>query len=157
MTLRMLGRGLAGLMFAGLAIAPAARAGKADQEIKFDFHQAVRIPGHVLPPGSYIFELLDAGNTSDLNLIQIFDATGTKLIAIIQTVPAQRLDASGKIIVTFDFERVRKTPVMLDWFYPGYLFGHEFVYQKKTEEQLTRADQVTLAVDRREARVIHKT
>jgi len=157
MNLRMLGGMISGLLLAGLFIAPAARAGRSDQEIKFDFHQAVRIPGHVLPPGTYIFELVDGGNPTDLELIQIFDASGTKLIAIIQTVPAERLESSSKPIVTFDVRKRGKTPIMLRWFYPGFVFGHEFVYRKSVEKELARADEVTLAVGRRGATVVNNS
>lgn len=156
MRLRMVGSVIAGLLLTATAIVPVAHAGQADQETIFDFQQTIRIPGHVLPPGKYIFELIDAGNTSDLNLIEIFDATGTKLIAIIQTVSAERLEAFGKTVLTFDFRKNGRPPILLAWYYPGDLIGHEFIYSKKVEKQVARADEVTFAVGRRGATPINR-
>jgi hypothetical protein len=148
MKLQMFAAAIAGLLLAASAIVPVARADEANQATIFTFQQPVRIPGHVLLPGKYIFELIDGGNTSDLNLIQIFDANRTKLIATIQTASAERMDAYGKTVLTFDFRKNGRLPILLAWYYPGDLIGHEFIYSKKVERQVSRADEVTFAVGR---------
>jgi len=148
MKLRMFAAAIAGLLLAASAIVPVARADEADQETIFTFQQPVRIPGHVLHPGKYIFVRIDGGNTSDLNLIQIFDANRTKLIATIQTASTERMDAYDKTVLTFDFRKNGRPPLLVAWYYPGDLIGHEFIYSKKVERQVARADEVTFAVGR---------
>jgi hypothetical protein len=155
MKLRMLATGIAGFFLAASAIVPVARAGWADQATIFTFQQPVRIPGHVLLPGKYIFELIDGGNTSNLNLIQIFDANRTKLIATIQTASAERMDPTGKTVLTFGFRKNGRPPILLAWYCQGDLSGHEFIYSKKVERQVASGDEVTFAVGPRGATPIN--
>lgn len=146
MKLRIIASGIAALLLAASAFVPVARASEANEATTFDIQQAVRVPGHVLPPGKYVFERFDGGNSADLNLIQIYNADRTKLIATIQTASAERMNASGKTILTFDFRKNGRPPILLAWYYPGDLIGHEFLYSNRVERQLARPDEKTFAV-----------
>jgi len=52
------------LLLSAALLVPAAHAGVMDQVTKLDFHEAVQIPGQVLPPGTYWFVLADQGDYS---------------------------------------------------------------------------------------------
>jgi formate/nitrite transporter FocA (FNT family) len=81
-------------MIAGFIIAFAlifeltAHADEENQMTKISFSEAVQVPGTVLPAGTYQFVV--ARNESNQNIVQIFNAAGTKLYATVQTVPAER-------------------------------------------------------------------
>lgn len=155
MKLRIMANGIAGLLLAASAFVPVVRASEADEATTFDFQQAVRIPGHVLTPGKYVFERFDGGNSADLDLIQIYNADRTKLIAIVQTASAERMNASGKTILTFDFRKNGRPPILLAWYFPGDEIGYEFIYSKRVERQVARADEKTFAVGQRGATAIN--
>ena len=63
-------------------------ADESNKKTEFEFSAPVEIPGRVLTPGKYVFELLDA--SSDRNVVQVFskDSDGNEsLIATILAVP----------------------------------------------------------------------
>src|ERR1700680_5167703 len=63
----------------------------ADQSNKLTyltFSNAVAIPGHVLPAGTYTFRLADS--SSDRHIVQIFNQAGPQLIATLMTIPDRR-------------------------------------------------------------------
>lgn len=62
------------------------RAEEAQQSTKLTFSQPIVIPGRILPAGTYLFRLADS---NDLNLVQIFNAEGTRLYAVLQTIAAE--------------------------------------------------------------------
>ena len=53
------------------AMRPAVRADEWDQKTVLTFSAPVEIPGQVLPPGTYVFELADS--SSDRNIVQVFN------------------------------------------------------------------------------------
>lgn len=121
------------LMLGGIS-APNLKATQLNQETTVTFNQPIEIPGRVLDAGTYTFKLLDS--MSDRNIVQIFNKQGTKLYATILAIPDARLKASGRTVVTFE-ERAAKSPEALKaWFYPGDLYGQEFVYPKVAATRL---------------------
>src|SRR6185369_15467375 len=98
------------------------------------FDQPVAIPGQVLAPGTYLFRLLSSD--SDRNVVQIFNADGTRLYAMLQTASAERLDAASDTILTFAEPGNGEPAALVKWFYPGNLSGQEFLYPKEQEKQL---------------------
>jgi len=124
------------LLVAGLGFAPQARADEWNQKIKFTFDQPVAIPGKVLPAGTYWFELLNSD--SDRNTVEIFGRNGERLYAIEQTAAAFRPAATNNVEVRFA-ERPHDQPeALLTWYYPGVLYGHQFIYSPRTEKMLAR-------------------
>lgn len=128
---------LALFLLIGLAGSPA----QADQWSKktvLTFTQPIEIPGgKVLPAGSYTFKLLDSQTYR--HIVQIWNEDGSQLLATILAIPNYRLEPTGETIIKFE-ERPGTAPSALRaWFYPGDLFGQEFVYPKARAVQLAQA------------------
>jgi hypothetical protein len=98
------------------------------------FSAPVELPGVALPAGTYVFKLMDSA--SDRNIVQVFNAEETRVLATILAIPNYRLQPSGETVIRFE-ERPRNTPEAIRaWFYPGDNFGQEFVYPKKRGTEL---------------------
>lgn len=119
----------------------AAHANEANQETIFTFNEPVQIPGAVLPAGTHRFQLLDAD--SQQHIVQIFNADRTVLFATVQTVSAERLEPTGDTTITSAEPEAGGLNVLVKWFYPGRLIGHEFVYPKQVENRIAHAAQET--------------
>jgi hypothetical protein len=131
-----------GLIIAfGLFFELVAHADEFNEETRITFSQPIQIPGQVLPAGTYIFQQADSN--SDLNLIQIFNSDRTVLYATLQTIPAERMDLTGETTITLAEPEAGKPDVLVKWFYPGRLTGHEFVYSKQQEQEIAHARQET--------------
>ena len=136
MTLRRFLAFVFSFILAGMVLLPQARADEWNQMTKLKFNEPVEIPGVVLPAGAYWFVLQD--NQTDRQIVQVFSNDRSKLYATLLTEPAQRLEPKMRTEIKFA-ERVDSQPeALLDWYYPGRLVGHEFVYPKKEERELTR-------------------
>ena len=107
----------------------------ADQSNKLTyltFSNAVAIPGHVLPAGTYTFRLADS--SSDRNIVQIFNRAGTELIATLLTIGDYRLTPPDDTVITFGKRSGNAPPSITQWFYPGDSEGHEFIYPNSRED-----------------------
>ena len=130
-----------GLLIAfGVFFELTAHADETNELTKITFSAPIQIPGQVLPAGTYIFQ--QAEPNDDLNLIHIFNADGSTLRATLQTVPADRKEATGDTAITLA-EPESGQPILVKWFYPGRLTGHEFVYAKQQEQKIAHAKQET--------------
>jgi len=89
------------------------------------FDQAVEIPGHVLPAGSYVF--VDKGNS----LVQVWDKDQTRLYATLITNAAEQSEFTDER-QEFEFEKsTSDSPMELKaWFQGNGRLGHEFIYEK---------------------------
>lgn len=119
----------------------AAHADEINQQTKLTFSVPVQIPGQVLPAGTYIFQRADSG---DLNLIQIFKADHSALVATVQTISAERLGPTADTVITLAEPEAGQPDLLVQWFYPGDMIGHEFVYSKQQEQELVGAKQQTI-------------
>ena len=106
-----------------------ALADEMNKRTEFQFSDSVEIPGKVLAPGKYVFELANDG--SDRNIVQIFseDSNGKdNLVKSVLTIPDYISNTPDKPIVRFE-ERASGSPQAVhSWFYPGDNTGWEFVY-----------------------------
>jgi hypothetical protein len=118
----------------------AAHADEANEQTRLTFSAPVQIPGQVLPAGTYTFQQV---NNDDLDLIQIFNADSTALLATVQTVSTDRMQATGDTAITLAEPESGNPPLLVKWFYPGRLTGHEFVYPKEQEHEIAQARQET--------------
>lgn len=120
-----------------LAIFPASmRADEMNKKTTFTFSGPVEIPGQVLPAGTYVFKLADS--QSDRNIVQVFNKDQDHIYGTFLTIPDYRLTPRGKTVMTFE-ERASGTPQAVKaWFYPGDLYGNEFVYPKAKAVELAR-------------------
>jgi hypothetical protein len=120
----------------GVALTPRAAADVADKKTIVTFNAPVEVPGKVLPPGTYVFKLMDA--VGPRNVVQIFDKDQKQLYATILAVPNYRLDPPEKPIISFQ-ERPSGSPEAIKaWFYPGDTYGAEFVYPHKRAVELAK-------------------
>ena len=104
------------------------------------FNEAVELPGVVLPPGTYVFKLMDS--LSSRHIVQVFNEDQTHIYATILAIPDYRLTPTEKTIVRFE-ERAPQTPqAVRAWFYPGDNFGQEFVYPKARATELAETAHV---------------
>jgi hypothetical protein len=131
MTVRMNTFLLSGSLALSFIVTARAMAGESNKKTEFEFSAPVEIPGHVLTPGKYLFELLD--DDANRNVVQIFseDADGNEaLIATVLSVPDFMANTPDKPVIHFE-ERPTGTPEAIhSWFYPGENTGWEFVYPK---------------------------
>ena len=113
--------GLAGAMLAVLV--PNARAQSIDAKMKVTFSSPVRVPGVVLPKGSYVFQSMDAGH-----MTRILSADGSQVFGTFFTVPEDRRQVPDEPIVQLG-ESVSGAPQKVQaWFVPGNSIGDEFLY-----------------------------
>jgi hypothetical protein len=134
---------IVGLVIAfGLFYGITAYADEMDEATTITFSAPVQIPGKVLPAGSYLFKLADTG--SDLNVVQVFNADGTKLYGTVETIPTERPEPAGGTAVTLAKQGSGKPDALLTWFYPGRLTGNEFVYPGRQEKELAQDVQHTV-------------
>jgi hypothetical protein len=89
------------------------------------FSQAFAVPGRVLPAGTYTFRLTDS--LSDSHIVQIFNQTGTQLMATVLTIADYRVTPTDDTVITFGERHARHHAL----FYPGSTLGQEFIYPKQ--------------------------
>jgi len=133
-----------GIAAISVTILPVARADEADQATRITVSQPIQIPGKVLPAGTYWFVLLDHGD--NLNVVEILDSDRSKVIAIVQTLTAERGEPIGKTVLTLAERPSDEPEALLTWFYPGRTVGHEFVYPKREQKQLAQYKQDSVTV-----------
>src|SRR5207302_1090357 len=98
---------------------------------EFQFSAPVEIPGNVLTPGKYVFELADG--ESDRNIVQVLseDSNGKEsLVATIPTIPDHIRKTPDKPAIHFEERQSGSPEAIHSWFYPGDNTGWEFVYSK---------------------------
>jgi outer membrane biosynthesis protein TonB len=127
-------RFLIALFGAGLAAAYWITPAFADEWNKktiLTFDHPVEVPGHVLTPGTYVFELADL--SSDRDVVQIFSENKKgmdHLVTTVMAVPTYQMNTPERPEINFE-ERHSNTPEAVHtWFYPGDNYGWEFVYPK---------------------------
>jgi hypothetical protein len=113
----------------GFALAPKAAADERDERTIITLNGPVEIPGAVLPPGTYVFKLLNL--TANRHIVQIVDQDGKHVYATILATPDYRLEATDHSVVQLEERSSGSPPAIKAWFYPGDLWGQEFVYSHK--------------------------
>jgi hypothetical protein len=135
------------LALVGIAMAtPASAQTNLNNRTVLTFSQPVEVPGKVLPAGTYTFELNEA--QANRHIVQIMDAGGTKVIALVLAVPNRRLTVTEDTVVRFAEVAPGQPQAMRAWFYPGQTVGQEMVYPKtRAQELATSANLVVPSVD----------
>ena len=132
---------LAGLAFALLGATPAVVVGQTmSQRTVLTFSQPFEIPGHVLPAGTYTFQLVDS--LSDRHIVQVSSADGSRPIAIVLAIANYRLEATDRTVMTFNEVPVGAPDALRAWFAPGRNWGEEFVYPKRRALELAATSKV---------------
>src|SRR5262245_25553237 len=105
------------LSLAVLAFSASVKADAWNKKTIVTFSQPVEVPGDVvLPPGTYVFKLLDS--TSNRHIVQIFNEDQTQIYATILAIPNYRLQVTGKTVITFTERAAGEPPAIRAWFYP---------------------------------------
>lgn len=115
---------------------PHLRADEWNQATKVTFNDSIEIPGRVLSAGTYWFKLLN--DDPDRNVVQIWNADRTDLLATILTAPDYRLEPKGRTVMKFEERPSSKLGALEAWFYPGDNYGHEFVYPEAKAKELAK-------------------
>jgi hypothetical protein len=125
---------LGGLVALSFLMTKPAMADEWNKRTEFQISAPVEIPGRVLMPGKYVFELAD--NPADRNIVQVFseDPAGNEsLVDIVIAVPDYTSNTPEQAILHFE-ERSSSSPEAIQsWFYPGDNTGWEFVYATPTK------------------------
>jgi len=129
------------LLLGGILL-PRAHADQWNHKTILTFSGPVEIPGFhgpmVLPAGTYVFKLLDS--QSDRNIVQIFNRDQSHLYATILAIPDYRLRPTGTTVIKFEERVMGSSQALRAWFYPGALYGQEFVYPKTRAMELAKAN-----------------
>ena len=148
------------LTLGAVMIIPALRAGESDQLTKFQFtfSKPIAVPGQVLEPGTYWFTIKDganAKNDQEKNIISIYNADRSKLVANVPARPAQRKNAGygGKATPEMDGVELEFAPggpnrpaTLLKWFYPSAFTGHQFVYSDHEQDRINEESKQTVVL-----------
>jgi len=128
-----------------------------NQATEMTFQQSVRIPGKVLPAGTYWFTVLDEGPNGGTNRVQVKSADGNKVIATLLTENADHAQfgqevttqgvsfPTGKVVIRIAEGRQNEPVTLLDWYYPGNTAGHKFVYSSERQKRIDEEKQETMS------------
>lgn len=120
------------------SLCPGARADEWNKKTIVTINQSVEVPGHVLLPGTYVFRLLNS--ESDRNIVVIDSKTGEHVHLILMTEPAERLEATGDTVITFENRGPDTPEAIQDWYYPGDLIGQRFFYPSTASPELAQKE-----------------
>ena len=100
------------------------------------FNQPVELPGLVLQPGTYIFQLADTGSR---NVVEVWSIRGKhqhRRLGHWAFLQADRREMVRDTLVMFKETRAGATPAVQYWFFPGESVGKEFLYPKDQAERI---------------------
>ncbi len=119
---------IAGLFCSAFLLCSSAMADSRDKKTILTLPEAVELPGVVLPPGTYVFKVPDFYYR---NVVNIYSADETKLLATVIGVSAERLQGTDRTALRFGESRTESGGKLETWFYPQDKTGREFLYTKK--------------------------
>ena len=131
----MLCAGLACLL--GYLAPPAAVADDRDKKTVITISARTEVPGIVLEPGTYVIKLLDS--SSNRHIAEIMNERMDHLYALTFTAAAERIEPTGKTVLTFYEESNGRPQAVRKWFWPGDTIGQEFIYPKDQAERISAA------------------
>jgi hypothetical protein len=110
-------------------LAQPAHADEWNKRTEFQFSAPVAIPGMVLLPGKYVFQLLDLD--TERNVVQVFSEDSKGHDALLETLiasPEYAPNIPSKATVTFEEGPTGTPEAIHSWFYPGDSIGWDFNY-----------------------------
>jgi hypothetical protein len=119
-----------------VAVAAIAVADQWNDRTMLKFDAPMMIPGATLAPGTYVFKLLDTA--VNRQVVQVFSEDGTRLIATTNAIPTKRTEPNGEVVVKLNPTEAGAPAALKAWFYPGSLYGHEFVYPEAQARDIAR-------------------
>ncbi len=109
-----------------VAMLPLAKADEVNKETLVTINAPVEVPGRVLPAGQYVFKLADS--QVNRNIVQIFNADQTQIMATVLTVPTTRLKATDDSAITLEERSNGEPEAITNWFFGGETDGVQFIY-----------------------------
>jgi hypothetical protein len=125
--IRVSGMAISAALLLAMSV-PRLRADTTNKRTIVTFGEAVEIPGMVLQPGTYVFEL--ANSQWDRNIVQVFDQDQTHLLTTFLAIRDYRLEPVDKTVIQLDERETNAPQAIHSWFYPGGSDGLEFIYPK---------------------------
>lgn len=119
-----------------------------NQRTYFTFSAPVELPGKTLPPGTYLFRLVDS--PSNRHVVQVFDKDEKDILVTALAIPAQRMEAADEPEVRFMEVAANQPAAIRTWWFPGRTIGHEFIYPKDQAMRLAsgaKGSVLTVATD----------
>jgi hypothetical protein len=121
-----------------VAVAPKAAADEWDRKTIITTNETIEVPGATLPPGTYVFKLLD---TTDANrhTVIIQNERENHTYATILAIPNYRLRPTGTSRFIFWETPAGQPKALRAWFYPGDNMGQEFAYKKQRSTEIAQS------------------
>jgi LPXTG-motif cell wall-anchored protein len=120
-----------------VAVAPKAAADEYNKKIVITFSEPVEVPGGVtLEPGRYVFKLQDSQNDRRIVLVQ--NERENHTYAQIFATNKFRLTPKGKVQVTFWETPAGQPRALRALFWPGDVYGEEFMYKGERATQIAQ-------------------
>jgi hypothetical protein len=121
-----------------VAVAPKAAADEWDRKTIITTNETIEVPGATLPPGTYVFKLLD---TTDANrhTVIIQNERENHTYATILAIPNYRLRPTGTSRFMFWETPAGQPKALRAWFYPGDNMGQEFAYKKQRSVEIAQS------------------
>jgi hypothetical protein len=107
-----------------------------DRRTFFTFTAPVEVPGVALPPGKYIFRIVDPNSGG--RVVQVVSADGTRAYAMFYTTAAERLKPPDEPEVRFMETPEGVPPAIRTWWHVGETIGREFIYPKEQARRLAK-------------------
>jgi hypothetical protein len=111
----------------------AAMADARNKKTILTFHEAIELPGVVLPPGTYVFKVADFNYR---NVVQVYTADESKILATILAISAERERTTDRTSLRFGERRNISEDQLRTWFYPQEKTGRELIPTKTNLPQL---------------------
>jgi hypothetical protein len=108
--------------------APVLRADSANKKTVLAVSEAVQVPGAVLQPGTYVFEL--PNNPLDRNIVRVFDEDQSHLLTTFMAIPDYRSTPTNHTVIQLEEREANAPQAIHTWFYAGESDGLEFIYPK---------------------------
>lgn len=110
------------------------------------FSGPVKVPGAMLPAGTYVFELVNPSSATDV--VKIMDRNTSKVLALTHAVPTVRPEPTEDVILLFTPMDKAGMPAIRGWYPAGGRHGHLFVYSSDEARSLAdRTKSVVLSRD----------
>jgi hypothetical protein len=148
------GSGYSALLLSAIAVAILS-AQPSDKRTFFTFNTPVEVPGVALPPGKYIFRIVDP--ISGGRVVQVVSADGKKPFAMFFTIPAERPTPAEKSEIRFIETSEGAPPAVKTWWYPGETIGREFIYPKEQARRLAKTAAAPVLTTRQETTTAEQT
>lgn len=135
---RLITTAFAAAILTTMSAVPADAQGNFNRRTEFTFNQPVEVPGATLPPGTYIFRIMQSESTRHVMEVTAKDSTNKNYGHFI-TVSVERPKPSEKAELRFVETPAGQPAGVRTWWYPGERTGREFVYPRSQATRLAKA------------------